>query len=228
MKLSKDLTMSEGNFYTPDEVKPLYGELIPAYQAAFAGEPWFEVSKCADTQVVQRCPGGFSQLGISRTCTTCGNCPTMNAYPNDELSERFSKLGITWPTFWYMEREDASVALAAVAWTASASQIVSEKYPDVPEMGEWLGNSFSKDVVWLDEVFANKHIRTRNNLSNFGAMVVGFVERLGSPILAYRTISPAMISAPVRDFGEKAEVFERKVDVPDRRDFVVINLEDKQ
>jgi len=36
MKLSKDLTMSEGKFYTPDEVKPLYGEVIPAYQAAFA------------------------------------------------------------------------------------------------------------------------------------------------------------------------------------------------
>lgn len=28
--------MSNNNFYTPETVRPLYGELVPAYQEAFA------------------------------------------------------------------------------------------------------------------------------------------------------------------------------------------------
>ena len=220
--------MSEGKFYTPADVKSLYGEVIPAYQAAFAGEPWYEVSKCADTQTIQRCPGGLSQLEIGKACIACGGCPTVTAYPSSELTERFDDLGETRPTVWYVDREDAGIALVAVAWKASANQIASEKYPDVPEMAEWLDIRFSKDVVWLDEVFANKQIRPTRNLRNFGKMVVGLGERLNGSAVAYRTISPAMTNAPKRDFGERAKIFERKLEVLDRRYFVVINLEDKQ
>ena len=33
-------------FAAPDEAREKYDAIIPAYQAAFAAEPWYEVRKC--------------------------------------------------------------------------------------------------------------------------------------------------------------------------------------
>lgn len=229
--------MSEGNFYTPDEVKPLYYEIVPAYQAAFAGEPWYEVSKCADQ--LQRCIGGLSSLAIGTTCELCGNCPNRPAYETDELVERFEALAASRPTAWYTEQNGDGLTLAAVAWRATPSVIAKEKYADVPEMKDWLSDYFSTplkraaqkvgirtrepQIMWLDEVFANKQIKPKGNLRNFGKFVIGLAEMLEAELVAYRTIEPRMTTVPKRDFGVDATVLQRNDDVPDRRDFVTIN-----
>lgn len=216
--------MSEGKFYTPEEIKPLYCQIVPTYQEAFAGEPWYEVSKCADE--AQRCDGGLSALQIGSICNTCGNCPTKAAYEQQELESRFDTLGLSRPTSWYAEETDSGkVALAAIAWSATTKVIASEKYADVPEMSEWLSDNIGQDqIIWLDEVFANKKIRSTGNLQNFGEMIVGLASRLDGSLVAYRTIAPQMTKAPIRTFGDLATVKTRKIDVPDRRDFVLIDL----
>lgn len=216
--------MSEGKFYTPEGVKPLYGQIVPTYQEAFAGEPWYEVSKCADE--IQRCDGGLSSLQIGSTCTTCGNCPSKPAYEQQELESRFDALGSSRPTSWYVEQDEVgSVTLAAVAWSATAEAIAVEKYLDVPEMTEWLRSAVGQSqIMWLDEVFANRKLRPNGNLRNFGEMVMGLASRLNNTTVAYRTIAPQMTKAPVRAFSSLATVKTRKIDLPDRRDFVVIDL----
>lgn len=213
--------MSTNNFYSPEAIKPLYGEIAPVYQSAFAGEPWFEVSKCVDTRL--RCMDGLSSVALGSTCAVCGDCPTLAAYEYDELINRFDQLASSRPTVWYTEQEQAGLALAALSWKATPRLIAKEKYSDAPMMTDWIERAIGTDeVCWLDEVFANKVLRTSGNLRNFGAMCNGFMERLKTDTLAFRTKNERMTAASVRDFGERAQVIKKLDEDPGRRDFVVI------
>ena len=67
------------HFITPKEARLHYGEIIPAYQKAFAGDPWFEVSKCAG------CESGFSAQSPGTVCESCGHKTGEEAYTTEEL-----------------------------------------------------------------------------------------------------------------------------------------------
>lgn len=210
------------DFYTPKTIRPLYDEIIPAYQSAFAAPPWNEVSKCVDKQV--RCDGGLSATQVGNLCDKCELRPTQTAYEADELASRFDEIGLVRPTAWYVERGKLGLTMAAVAWKASPSEIASEKYTDAPEMSSWITNKLGdKPVMWLDEVFANRQLRSQGNLRNFGSFILGLARILDCSDVAYRTIEPRMNYVAQRDFGEKATVWQRRAAVPDRRDFVAIN-----
>ena len=131
--------MSNSNFYTPEAVRPLYGEIVPAYQEAFAISPWNEVSKCVDEQA--RCEGGLSAVEVGSQCNMCGLCPTRPAYEAVELVERFDALGLSRSTAWYVEQNDLGLTMAAVAWKALPLDIAIEKYADVPEIANWIVDS---------------------------------------------------------------------------------------
>jgi len=205
-----------GNFYREGELD--VSSVVPAYQVAFSGWPWFEVSKCVDPGEEQRCFGGLSQIAISKTCTTCELQPTQPAYEPDELIERFERLESTRPTRWYVESIEERPALVALAWSATPEQIATEKYDDVPKMQDWLVNELpNKPIVWLDEVFADKKIRPSGNLSKFRDMCQGFMLDLASTDLAYRTINPAMLKAAEKNFQVTPTE-----NVPDRRSLVRI------
>lgn len=225
------------NFYTPDGVKPLFGEIVPAYQTAFADDPWYEVSKCADESKKQRCVGGLSTLAIGSLCDTCGLCPSRPAYETNELVERFNTVATLRPTAWYIEQNREGLTMAAVAWRATSSVIAEEKYCSEAEVSDWLNRVLGNDeIMWLDEVFANKALKQRGNLQNFGSFVKGFANRLNANVVAYRTISPQMVGAARRDFSNNAQIFAGQRDhtkvsnidiagiVPDRRDFIIINV----
>lgn len=218
--------MSNNNFYTPEAVRPLYSEIVPAYQEAFAVPPWNEVSKCVDEQV--RCEGGLSATAVGKICSMCGLCPTRPAYEATELTERFDALGLSRPTAWYAEQNDSGLTMAAVAWKASPLGIATEKYADVPEMADWIVDRLGDEpVMWLDEVFANRQLKPSGNLQNFGKFVTGLAVMLDCTTVAYRTVEPKMTTKPIDVFGDQATILTRKGNVPDRRDFVTIrNVKD--
>lgn len=214
-----------GQFYKPNEIRALYEEVVPVYQNAFAGEPWFEVSKCVDGSSMQRCAGGFSSLEIGATCEMCGDCPIRTAYEKGELVDKFELIANTRPTAWYMEKGDLGATLFALAWVETPCRIAEERYSDVPEMTQWMQKKLGTEpIMWLDEVFADRTRKPRGNLQNFSDMCSGLAQQLEINRIAYRTIASQMVIAPVRDFREQATVYKRNVEVPDRRDFVVINL----
>jgi hypothetical protein len=218
----KEHNVINNNFYTPEEVRPLYCEIVPAYQKAFTAPPWNEVSKCVDEQA--RCDGGLSSIAIGSLCNMCGLCPVRPAYEADELTERFDALGSSRPTAWYAEQNVLGFTMGAVAWRAQPSAIAIEKYADVPEMSDWIIDRLADEpVMWLDEVFANRQLKPKGNLQNFGKFVMGLAAMLDCENVAYRTIEPRMTAVPKRDFGDNAIVLTRKIDVPDRREFVMIN-----
>ena len=211
-------------FAAPDEARDKYDAIIPAYQAAFAVGPWYEVSKCSG------CSSGYSRQNPGDICQACGSTTGDEAYTKQELAERFDAIGETRRACWYIEETPAGLALAAVAWTADPVQIAAEKYPGSLEMAEWLKQKYapnatsSSEIVWLDEVFADRQVSRRNNLANFRPMVCGFSDRLDRTKVAYRTIAPAMTRAAMRDFGDDATIDKAKSDVPDWRNFVSIDL----
>lgn len=115
-------------FAAPDEAREKYDAIIPAYQAAFAAEPWYEVSKCGG------CSSGYSRQNPGDICQACGSVTGDEAYTEQELTEKFDTIGETRPACWYIEETPAGLALAAVAWTADPIQIAAEKYPGSLEM----------------------------------------------------------------------------------------------
>ena len=218
----KGNNVNDNNFYTPEAMRPLYDKVVPTYQEAFSVPPWNEVSKCTDEQL--RCDDGLSSVAIGDFCNTCGLCPTRPAYEGNELIERFDALGLSRPTAWYTEQNELGLTLAAIAWKALPSVIAAEKYSDVPEMNDWIVDRLGNEpVMWLDEVFANRQLKSKGNLQNFGKFAVGLATILDCETIAYRTIEPRMTAVANRDFGDNASIMTRKLEVPDRRDFVTIN-----
>lgn len=234
--------------FGPEDIRPFYPEIVPMYQKAFAGEPWYEVSKCvADESAVRKCIGGFSALTVGTMCDLCGSCPARSAYEYGELVSRFEIIGASRPTVWYTERNEQGLTLAAVAWKANAERIATEKYSDKPMMNAWLNKLLPKDVsqpdrrwskdffddrhdvpnlenvAWLDEVFADNSIKPSGNLNKFGSMCMGMAEVLNVEFVAFRTINPKMIRASIKTFGDKAQILLAGKETPDRRDFVLID-----
>lgn len=215
--------MDSNNFYKPESVRPLYDKIIPAYQEAFAGDPWYEVSKCPDQ--LQRCAGGLSALAIGDMCNMCGMCPENPAYDTGELASRFDSLASSRSTAWYLEQNYEGVTLAAVAWVATADVIAEEKYNDVPVMENWINTQLgNEEVMWLDDVFVNKQLKPEGNLRNFGKFVTGLAGILNTETIAYRTVNPRMLAAAERDFGQSVDIYTCNKQVPDRRSFVIINI----
>lgn len=216
-------------FLAPGQITDAYPEIVATYQEAFAGDPWYEVSKCPG------CESGYSVSLPSTTCEVCGDTTSGEAYPSTELTRRFDQLGATRPTSWYTERDnEGRIVLAGIAWRASVAQIAEEKYADVPAMDAWLARRYqalgarATEIIWVDEVFANRRLSPSGNLWNFPEMIDGFAARLGGDVLAYRTINPAMITAPKKAFGSAAAVAEARLQVPDRRNFVSIIREKEE
>ena len=218
--------MESKGYYSSEGVN--YEKIIPVYQEAFRGWPWYEVSKCADDNKQKRCQDGLSRLALGQACGTCLNVVSIPAYEPAELVDRFNDVTATRPSLWYREDIDQRAALAALAWRADAVGIAEEKYSDSSEMSQWMQDRLGDgEFVWLDEIFADKRVRPNANLKNFKAIAEGFMELLGRDSMAFRTINPALVRAAQRDFEASVVVSERLSAVPDRRDFVIIKREEK-
>ena len=218
--------MIQTRFYQPRAERPPYPEIATAYARAFQDDPWNERSKCADRLV--RCTSGMSALAIGEFCRTCQQTPSQPAYPADELTAKFEALARRKEALWYTERQDGKLAMAALAYKATAAEVAAEKYADNPQMAAWLTDKFGdQPITWLDEVFANSDVRAGGNLANFGAMCRSFNEQLGNNTMAFRTIQPRMTAASRRDFDGQATIVPAN-DLPDWRNFVVIRTGGQQ
>ncbi len=206
-------------FYSSTDIRPFYNELAETYRSAFAGPPWFERGKCVDP--ASRCASGFSATGPGLTCGTCSEQVVDPAYSTTYLTELFASYESK-NSSWYTEQFSGRIALAAVAYATTPDTIAENKYSD-DTMQDWIETNIVSPIIWLDEVFADLQARPRGNLRNFGSFVCGMMAQLDVPTLAFRTINPAMLRASERDFGKNATILKRKLDVPDWRDFAIID-----
>lgn len=206
------------NFYKEIDLS----RIVEPYQSGFSQWPWFENSKCVDSEP-KRCVGGFSSQEIGDSCLTCAKEVLEPAYESDELINKFSKLQDRYDSRWYLEEIDSQVALACFTFRATAKQVFLERYADMPGMDQWLQSKFgASEVLWLDEIFADKSVRPSGNMNRFEPMVKGFGRELQLGRLAYRTINPIMVRVAQKSFGVSPEQ-----GVPDRREFIDIRMEEQ-
>jgi hypothetical protein len=215
--------MKETNFYLPNEINERFKEIAPVYQNAFSGEPWFEVSKCVSQFPKECCPGGFSPTPVGEICKGCGNIPKEIAYREEELLEKFQFVTSNRLGAWYLEEADNGILFVSIAWKEFPERIATEKYQDVPLMKNWMISTFGdQEIIWLDEVFADRSKRPAGNLLHFSDMCLGFGSILNSNVIAFRTKNERMLASAKKNFGENATIFKSNIEVPDRREFISI------
>lgn len=191
------------------------------YQRAFAGEPWFEVSKCVSEDATNRCESGFSPLNVGEFCTKCALRTKQEAYPLDQLSESLAeRLRYPGARLYREYDQDSRLLLAAIFWEDKPSGIAQKKYADVPKMQAWLGSSLpDEQLIWLDEIFADKTLRPNGNLWNFPNLVSDVFEASSCQRMAFRTINKGLLAKSCEIPG--TSILNPGV-VPDRRSFVLI------
>ena len=222
--------------YAPSAVSGNLDELVNLYQEAFANLPWGERSKCAiyPEQQLAVCPDGFSSLAIGQTCGDCNLEITEEAYPENELREKFtSDLGEDY-RLWYLEKtgRDSTIVLATLARITTVNglaEVVAEKSP---QLSDWLKDKYEDDekkIVWIEDVFANVDIRPKGNLINFGSMVNKLALGTGSDEVAFSTLNPKLVRAAQRDFAGNVDISDPVFEeVPGRGKFVSIRLGSEQ
>ncbi len=214
---------STNDLLKSDDVKKYFTKIDPAFIRAFDCDPWYEVSRCVDSQQPQRCVNGLSSTALNSCCDICLSNPVEPAYSYEDVVQDFNEKSETSETIWYMERVMGEVALAGYAARKGTNVLASTVYRRVNNAGEWLNEIISdQEVAWLHELFADRGVRKAGNLRNFSSMCSGMMESLKTESLAFCTINPRMVAAAIRGFGEKATVYEANHESLDHRDFVII------
>lgn len=181
----------------------LLPELVPVYQKAFAGEPWYEISKCPG------CPRGYSAERPGEACTGCGTRLTEEAYPADALLKDLRERVRANPSFVYAETLGREPVLGAIAYRMSPEKIYAQKYQgrESREAAEIFA-ALPKSLVWLDEIFADRDRRPSGNLWNLKTMCDRMVQSLGPTVIAFRTINMRLVAKAQRVFGTNCAVRE--------------------
>ena len=185
---------------TLEEQYAALSELVPVYQKAFAGYPWYEVSKC-------NCVRGYSRQKVGEICTGnpddagdtgCGVLLSEEAYPRDELLPELEQRVRDNPSLVYVERdEDGQAVMGAIAYPAAAKDVYQKKYEDKGRGSETIETAFSRlpeKIIWLDEIFADLERRPSGNLSNFEMICTMMSSQLGNQIIAFRTMNEGLIA----------------------------------
>lgn len=183
----------------------LVKELVPVYQKAFAGPPWFEVSKCPT------CPSGFSAQEVGSSCLKCGSYLTKEAYPTDELYRSLLNRVSRADSTVYIERTpDGRATLGAIFVNKSETEIVQNyvRRSD-PEL---IRSLLPGQVAWLDEIFADLGASPGGNLKNLEQVVEKSAAALRSDTVAFRTINQNLLAKVQKIYGDRVQV----TWVPDR------------
>lgn len=215
-----------------DEVEAYLPRIAQVYIQAFAGEPWYEVSMCADENQPKRCASGFSPLEVGEVCPHCQKTLTEAAYKPEELQHHMHGIMQKRPTAWYVEETlvdgEEKLALTAFAWTTTSVSLVAEKYKGDQNMLAFFEKLFPQEeqFMWLDEIFADRrNVRPEGNMKHFRAAMTSMARKLGVRKLAFRTINPKVITPALRSFSN-AKLYQ-KPEVPDWRSVIVIDVDEE-
>lgn len=210
---------------TADDVAECVAELVPIYQTAFAGPPWFEVAVC-------EAPEGFGEVCtrrrspdlIGETCSRCGEILRRPVHRTDELRERWINRFREAESRFYLERlEDGTCLLAALAWGASPATIAAASYasPEERQIHDWLGDELPAEFVWLEEIFAHQVLRKRGNLQNYGEMVRKLLRELDSTVFVFRTKNERLVEKTRKTFPAETTILAPPAD---ERSLILVEL----
>jgi hypothetical protein len=174
--------------------------LAEAYRIAFAGSPWFEVSKCPDTT----CKTGFCKQEVGEECPGC-TAKLVPAYDTQELSLTWRAMLENDDAMMEVEKTEADVPIrATIARPTTPKELWERKYETNPIMKKWLSRQLPPSLVWIEDTFADRSRRERGNLKQRGATLARVATYYGGLPIYTRTIAPQIVAATLRDVTDTA------------------------
>lgn len=176
--------------------------LTDVYKAAFAGEPWYEVSRC----LAEECPVNFCADTAGSPCAGCGS-ELAEAYETEELAAAWRRM---------ITDEDATMEVGylgddpvrvTLARPTTPAELYARKYADVPAMERWTSENLDRELVWIEDTFANRRLQPRGNLKDRGRTLGDIALRYRGLAIVTRTLAPQVIVATLRDAGESTDMF---------------------
>lgn len=177
--------------------------LAQTYKKAFAGEPWYEVSKCADPT----CEAWFSDLQPGCECVECQATLT-EAYDEQELVAWWQQMVEEDGAMMEIAMDGSYPQRATIARPTNPEELFLRKYSAIPEMQGWLAKVLPDNFVWIEDTFADRTRLAKGNLNGRGqtlARIALFYR--DNPIIATRTLVPGIVRATLRDAPASTDIF---------------------
>lgn len=169
-------------------------ELAKTYKVAFAGDPWYEVSRCNEAG----CEVCFTDLDAGCTCLQCGS-ELGPAYDSDELVNQ-------WRDILQNDRGMIEVAFegnypqrATIARPTNPEELFARKYAEVPAMLPALRSILPNEFVWIEDTFANRDRQQAGNLKDRGKTLDRIADFYDGQTIATRTLANAIVRSTLRD-----------------------------
>ncbi|MFZ3010195.1 MAG: hypothetical protein WA030_04255 [Candidatus Microsaccharimonas sp.] len=180
--------------------------LAVSYIEAFAGPPWFEVSRC-DNNV---CDMRFNPADIGTACPFCG-VAMGPAYTQEELAiEWAQKLTEEDATFEVAVNEENEAVRATIAHPLTRAELFTRKYgKEVPAMEEWIDATLPPNLVWIDDTFANRRKSPTGNLRDRGVTLARIAFNYPTiSVIGTRTKAPEIVASTLRDVGPYTDLYD--------------------
>jgi hypothetical protein len=204
--------------------------LAEAYQAAFAGDPWYEASRCTN----DACDEGFTACVPGDGCAACGQ-PLEQAYKTDELAAGWRQVIANEDGLMEVGFLNGDPVRATIVRPTTPRELYERKYADMPAMGDWTQANLNRDLVWIEDTFANREKSPSGNMKGRGQTLAAIALRYNGLAIATRTLAPAIIAPTLRDAGQNTDMFvgtegvgarmlnaRRISTVPDRRTLLTV------
>jgi hypothetical protein len=177
-------------------------DLAEAYKIAFAGDPWYEVSKCVDLT----CGAGLSGRSVSDCCPECKGV-LEEAYDTEELISSWQSMATTENALFEVAFLDGRPQRATIARPTNPAELFERKYATVSGMKPWLAQKLPEAFVWIEDTFANRNQQASGNLRERGATLGRVAQYFSSMEIVTRTLSPAIVAATLRDMWPTTVVY---------------------
>jgi hypothetical protein len=185
-----------------DRIYELGSDLAETYKIAFAGPPWFEVSRCDQLD----CSVGLSGLDVGCPCPGCKTELT-EAYKTDELISSWCNMLSEEDGFMEVAIEDGLPQRATIARPTTPNELWLRKYSDVPAMKAILARLLPESFVWIEDTFANRQRRQNGNLKQRGDTLDRVAQYYGGMSIATRTLAEQIVYATLRDKRANTAVY---------------------
>jgi hypothetical protein len=189
--MSEVITIRSGD---ENRLQNLSEQLAGVYKVAFAGDPWYEVSRCLDESCFQL--QGFSRKEVGSTCS-CGDC-LVDAYNALDLLEGWMDVLRQDGIMEVKLNEDSDPIRVTIARPTNPAELYQRKYSNVPLMEDWLKSVLPEELLWIEDTFADRVRSPTGNLSDREETFELLEKEYGLPI-ATRTLAPAIVRATLRD-----------------------------
>ena len=185
-----------------NRLKELGPDLAGTYRVAFAGEPWYEKSRC-DNDI---CRVGFSSLNVGEECDNCRGTLAV-AYPKEELTSKWMEMLKREDALFEISSEDGYPIRASIARPTSKDELYERKYSEIPPMQDWIAENLPEEFVWIEDTFADRNKQPRGNLSDRGKTLGRIAAVYSGLSIATRTLAVPVVSATLRDVGANTNVY---------------------